>query len=158
MYKLFKVNNKNISKYQTQILAHTIYNNFPDLIQEPSLKHNIDEITRLLLSKNMMGYLIYKDNKVISYLFGEFMRLRDSRIVFYINYLYVAVCVRNHGLGSRLINNLNRDVLNMNAKYILLSCDTENDRIFDFYQKKGFMPDLMLRKYSKYDILSLQLV
>ena len=157
MYKIYKIRNNNLSNYQIKILAHTIYNNFPELIYEPSLKHNMDEITRLLKSKNMVGYIVFNDNKVISYLFGEYMKLQDSRIVYYINYIFTSVCSRKRGLASRLLNMITKNSASMNASHIVLTCNTEDDYIQDYYLKKGFMPDLIMRRYAKYDVLSLQI-
>ena len=35
----------------------------------------------------------------------------------------------------------------------MLTCDSENEPVQNFYLMRGFMPDLILRRYNKFDVL-----
>lgn len=149
---------KETRKFKSNVdpLANTIYSNFKHLCSYPKLNHQLDEIKRLLKSPKMMCYLVYnKDNKIIAYMVGAIIQLNDGRIVFFINYLYVAYQYRSNGIGSLLMKKLKLKCVEMDIHYITLICDTEDQQVFDFYMVKGFVPDLTLRRYERHDIFTL---
>jgi ribosomal protein S18 acetylase RimI-like enzyme len=90
---------------------------------------------------------------IAAYLIGEIIKLNDGRIVLYINYLYTSKYFRNRGLASKLIDVAEQIVKAEKLDGLMLTCDTENNIIYNFYLKKGFMTDLILRRYEKYDVL-----
>lgn len=139
-------------------LAQTIYNNFFELARYPILKHNKYEIHRLLTSPNLIMFAIYNGNNMIAYLIGEIMKLNDGRNVLYISYLYVSSKYRNVGLGSALLNKAIVRASLLNANTVILIVDTEDQKNVDFYMKRGFVYDPYLRRYDKYDVLSLSKV
>ena len=138
-------------------LVATLYGNFIELSKYPILKHNQYEIHRLLTSPNLIMFTAYNGNSMIAYLIGEMMKLNDGRKVLYISYLYVSSKYRNLGLGDTLLNTAIQRASLLNANSVVLITDTEDQKVFDFYMKKGFMYDTNLRRYDKYDVLSLQI-
>ena len=141
-----------LNKNNVNILTEIIYKNFIELSQYKHLKHTRKDIHDLLLSDNSVIMLYMIDKSIGGYLVGEIMTI-DSRRVFYITYIFTSVKFRNKGIASQLINNVENIVDKKDLSGILLTCDTENKNIYDFYLKKGFMPDLVLRNYSRFDVL-----
>lgn len=138
-------------------MVRTIYKNFFYLSHYPELKHSISEINRLFRSSKMIAFFIYNGYRIIGYVIGEIMRLNDGRLVLYLSYLYIAKKYRRHGFGSALLKQITHKAHRLKMDNVLLTCDTENKSILDFYLQKGFMYDPYLRKYSRYDVLSLPL-
>jgi ribosomal protein S18 acetylase RimI-like enzyme len=138
--------------------VRTVYYNFFDLSEYPILKHTPKEIFRILTSNNLVMFAIFKGKLMVSYLVGEIMRLNDGRMVLYICYLYVGSKYRGNKFGTTLLEMaINRaKLLQLNA--VVLICDTEDVRVLDFYMMKGFMYDSYLRRYDRYDVLSLSLL
>lgn len=141
----------------TDDFVKTVYYNFIDLSEYPLLKHNLAEIHKLILSPNMVGFFLYRNNKMIGYIIGEVMRLNDGRLVLFISYLYVASKFRNLGYGKVLLEKYIDFAKKMHLASVVLICDTEDNKVSDFYMTKGFMYDQFLRRYDRYDVLSLSL-
>jgi ribosomal protein S18 acetylase RimI-like enzyme len=150
---------KRVNKYyikQTNLdtkLINIIYNNFINLAKFPILKHTKKDIYKLLNSDNLLVWLVILNNNIIGYAICEYMSLADGRQVIYINYIYIGSKYRNNKLGSKLLYRIIGYAQERNLN-IMLICDTYNDKILDFYMKKGFMYDLQLRRYDRYDVLS----
>ena len=142
-----------IAKQKIRKFAKLVYTNFIDLAKNPDLKHNITEIERVLYCKECQLFVITEHGKMIGYLLGEIMDINDGRKVFYITYIFTAKNFRNKGIASQLMNLTEQVSRKLNLDGILLTCDTEDQQVFDFYAKRGFMPDVHLRKYDKYDVL-----
>jgi RimJ/RimL family protein N-acetyltransferase len=152
---LFKeINSSNIDMDNSKHFVETIYNNFLHLTKKPNLNHNHTEINRLLSSKNMYGFLVYNENKLIGYLLGENLDV-NNRSTYYINYLFVATKYRKNGLASQLLSHVTQYSKSTNKNCVMLTCDTQNKQVHNFYLKRGFMPDPELRNYKRHDILSL---
>lgn len=142
-------------KEQTRYFAKTIYNNFRYLKDYPQLKHTFEDINQLLKSVNMYSILVYDINgKIIAYLIGEILELDDGKTVLYIDYIYVVSMYRELGIASKLLDILVSKVNSWNINGIMLTADTENKKIYDFYLKRGFMPDQTHRRYERHDVLS----
>lgn len=150
-YILVPKNTVNMRK--TNLLTLAIYNNFINLSKLPDMKHTTDEINKLLNSNNSYLFLCLHDGKIIGYLLGEITKLPDKRDVFYITYLFTASHIRKRGVGSKLMMIVEEFTKNKKLDGVLLTCDTENFKVYDFYQKKGYMLDFHFRKYDRYDIL-----
>lgn len=144
---------KNLTKNNSLKFANVIYQNFSDLANYPKLNHNKKELIRLLTSKNTRIYLLLYKNKIASYLVGEFITLNDGRLVFFINYIYTSSFFRNKGLGSNLIKHVIGIANKNKCDGIMLICDVENEKTYNFYLMRGFMPDVILRRYQKHDVL-----
>lgn len=146
------LNSQNLDK-----LVNVIYNNFGELLQYPDLKHTKSEILRLLKSPNAQVYLFLVNGKIASYIVGEIMDLFDGRKVLYITYLFTAPQFRHKGLASQMMKYAEKKANEKQCDGMMLTCDTDNKNVYDFYLKRGFMPDLWLRKYTRYDVLYKQL-
>jgi len=130
-----------------------VYGNFIHLKYHPNLLHNPTEIKKLLNDKTFLGIFIFDDNKkILGYLIGKTMILNDGRKVFYISYIYVSKKFRNKKLGSKMLDIVHERKRNHDA--IMLTCDTTDKLVLNFYLKRGYMLDFALRRYSKYDVLS----
>ena len=81
------------------------------------------------------------------------MDLADGRRVFYISYVFTSKPFRNKGFASKMINYVEALAKEFHFDGILLTCDTENEEVYNFYLSRGFMPDLVLRQYKKHDVL-----
>jgi ribosomal protein S18 acetylase RimI-like enzyme len=139
------------------LFVDVVYNNFIGLAKYPELKHTKNDIYTLLKSPNMRGYIVRQGKKLIGYLIGEIMILADGRRVFYISYIYIAEMFRKKRLGSKLMELIIENSRVMKFNGVMLICDTEDYPVYDFYQKRGFMLDIVLRRYSRHDVLFLQL-
>lgn len=134
--------------------SNIIFRNFFYLSDFPILKHSINDINILLSNKNMHGFFALINNKIIGYIISEFISLDDKRKVLFINYIYVSPKFRNQNIGTLLINKIYDIGKKFNLNALMLICDTENFKIFDMYQKRGFMLDLILRRYDRFDVLT----
>jgi ribosomal protein S18 acetylase RimI-like enzyme len=134
--------------------AKIIYANFIYFKKYPNLQHNIKELDRLLTDNNMYGLLVYQEKKIIGYLIGEKKNLTDSRNIYYISYVYISPKYRNNGLASYLINNIKNKFKNK-LDGLMLTTDKDNEKLYNFYLKKGFMDDITFRNYGKHEVLSL---
>jgi len=146
------INNDILKTSNLELFATVIYKNFINLLPYKQLQHTKQEIYRILTSDNAKVILVMVNKKMAAYLIGEIMKLNDGRIVFYINYIFTSKLFRNRGFGSALMKVVENIVKNENLDGIMLTCDTENKYVYDFYIKKGFMPDLILRKYDRHDV------
>lgn len=152
-----------LRRINIDVLVDTIYLNFEYLKDIPNLKHTKQEIRRELTNPNGITLVLYhkeKNNcndKIIGYITGEIMRLNDGRLVFYIAYFFIGKNYRKHGLGSTLINRIIKKANDMNLDAVVLTCDTYDNKVLDFYLYKGFMYDPYLRRYDRHDVLSLSL-
>lgn len=136
----------------------TVYNNFIELAKYPQLKHSPSEIHRLLTSPNLVLYTISLQQSImIGYIIGELMKLEDGRFVLFIAYLYVGSKYRRNGLGSILMDKIIGYARYKSMDAVMLVCDTEDHKVMDFYFTKGFMYDLYLRRYDRYDVLTLNI-
>lgn len=142
-----------IKQSQCDIFTDVIYNNFIHLKNEKQLKHSRKDIYEIFTSKNPQIYLFLVNNKIASYLVGEIIQLNDGRNVLYITYLFTSPKFRESGFGSKLMNVAESIVYKGKIDGIMLTCNSEDPYIYDFYMKKGFMPDLILRTYDKYEVM-----
>jgi ribosomal protein S18 acetylase RimI-like enzyme len=130
-----------------------VYINFEKLSQYPQLKHNRKEIMRLLKSDDVVVYLYLVNKKIAAYMVGEIMKLNDGRHVFYISYIFTAVKFRNKGIASKLMNVIDEMTNKYGLDGVMLTCDSEDRAVYDFYLKRGFMPDMLLRTYNRYEVM-----
>lgn len=144
---------KNIPVEKSKKFVEMIYQNFIDLSDYPELKHNREELTRLVSSENAKIALIIVENKIAAYLVGETIDLVDGRRVFYVSYIFTAKKFRKQGFGSQLMEYVEELSKKFNYDGVLLTCDTENQNVYDFYLIRGYMPDLVLRKYNQHDVM-----
>ena len=143
-------------------LVPVLYNNFLYLTKFPELMHTQDEIYKLLTSDKLLGYLVYhqteKSKKLIGYMFGEFKNLNDGRYVFYISYIYVMDNYRNKKIGTQLMIKLVNYCKQNSVKFIVLTCDTYDTQIMNFYKKKfGCVEDNILATGGRHEVFCMYL-
>ena len=148
---------KIISRQSMNGFINTIYYNFEELSEYPQLKHTVQEIGRLLTSSGLVMFTVSLKDVMIGYCIGEMMKLDDERNVLFISYIFVSKKYRGDGIGSIFIKDCVEYAKQKGLEAIVLICDTEDQKVLDFYLKKGFMYDLKLRRYDKYDVLSLNI-
>lgn len=144
---------RNITPIKARKLVEVVYANFIEIADNIELKHNRKELMRLICSKRNKVLLIMVNNKIAAYLIAEVMDLIDGRRVLYVNYLFTAKQFRKKGFASRLIEYV--ETLAKEFKYdgVMLTCDTENEQVHNFYLTRGYYPDLVLRQYKRHDVL-----
>lgn len=152
-----EITNLNSSLYKPNELCEIIYQNFIHLSNIKRLKHNKNEIYRLLLDDNMIGYIVYEGKYAIAYLIGEIKILYDGRKIYYITYLYVLRSYRSQYIGTILMEYIINKCYKLHIRYIILTCDIYNKKIYNFYKKFGFQVDIILRTNDRYEVLVLYL-
>lgn len=140
----------NIANHFTDI----IFNNFKNISEVDYLNHTKVEIGRLLRSQNLYGVLVYSNNKIIGYLIGEFMNLNDGRKVYYISYFYVIAKHRGNKIGLNMMKAIISGVKRKNIRNIVLTCDTGNRNLVNFYKRFGFNKDILLQNMRTHDVFS----
>jgi ribosomal protein S18 acetylase RimI-like enzyme len=136
---------KEVHLTNTQQLADAIFNNFSYLTKFPELSHSKQEIAKQLGSPNALVFLIYNsDKKVIGYVTGEKKTLPDGRRVYYIAYFYVQTQYRSHGIGQKALDMVKEKCLARGIRAIVLTCDSQDGRVYEFYRKNGFVLDGLL--------------
>jgi len=135
-------------------LANVVYENFKNLSKYPELKHDIKSVKNTIYGDNRFIILCFdkKYNHIVAYLIGYDIILNDGRNVMYISYIYVSKKYRANGIGGILMDLCNDEANKRNCDGILLTCNSEDDKIVKFYENKGFMTDLILRRFTKYDV------
>lgn len=128
-----------------------IYQHFKEISKVPELDHNIKSIRTLLEGKL---FLLYKEYDLIGYLVYELKNV-DGRFMFYINYIYILNIYRSKNLGSLLINHVIKFCKKNEIKFIVLTFDTTNKKLLNFYTTKGFKQDLIKTNYNNHKVYSL---
>lgn len=147
-----KLRNRNTNK-----LEKMIYLNFIELTNEPELLHTSQNINKMLTNDKTQFYVFVLNRRIISYMLGEITHLNDGRNVFYVGYIYTAEKYRNIGLSSKLLKQVEFYCKNHNLDGIMLTCDTNNSQVYEFYKKRGFMLDIILRRHTQHDVVYKQL-
>lgn len=155
MTKITLITSETLSNYKCIYFTNVIYNNFIHLLKYPHLKHSKNEILKLLKSKNVILYIAVTNNKISGYLLGEIIILNDGRTVLYITYLYVATNMRKHGIASELIDKANIYTIDKKLNGLMLTCNTHDKYVLNFYTKKGFTVDMLLKTNSQYEVFYL---
>jgi ribosomal protein S18 acetylase RimI-like enzyme len=153
MNKIISISSQDIINRKTCNLDNMIFNTFINLSNIPELKHNIMEIKKILNNPRVQFYIYMIDNMIAGYILGETIVLNDGRHVLYITYLFTAPKYRNHGIASSLLTYAEQYVINKNLNGIMLTTDTQNLKLFNWYLEKGFMADTTLRNYGRYEVL-----
>ena len=144
-----------LKKNDLTLLIDLIYYNFEYISNIKELNHNKKQIEKILKSDDSYVLFILNNNKITAYMIAQSMLLRDGRIVFYIYYLYTSPQFRNMGLASKLIEIGRKIGHDNNCIGVMLTCDTSDTKVHNYYLKKGFMPDMLMRKYDRFDVLYL---
>lgn len=145
---------KDISKQKDlSLFVDIIYDNFIDLKVDYKLMHNKEDIEKNLRSENSVIIIITNNSdKIIGFLTANIMILDDRRKVLYISYIYVAESERNKKIGSALIKEAEKFATNMNCIGVMLIFDTYKPYLVNFYETRGYMLDINLRRYERHDV------
>jgi ribosomal protein S18 acetylase RimI-like enzyme len=147
------INKNKLLSSKLKIFTDVVYNNFIDLKEVHQLNHTKKYIYETLKCDTAQVYLIMVNKKIASYIVGKITVLNDGRHVLYISYLYTSVQFRGSGYASKLLKLADKVCDKNMLDGIVLTCNSEDTNLYDFYLKKGFMPDLLLRTYGKYEIM-----
>lgn len=151
--KLHKLNCNNIKKQKDiTLFVNLIYDNFIELSRYKKLLHTKEKIKENLLDDNCVVLIVMDNNKIISYLVGNILTLDDARKVLFISYIYVSELHRNKGLGSLLLENAEKIARLNKSIGIMLIYDTYDKNLVRFYETRGFMLDINLRRYERHDV------
>ena len=136
------------------LFINLIYNNFIELTEEDKLMHTKENIEKNLRADNSVIIIAYDktNNKIAGFLAANIMELDDRRMVFYISYIYTAEKYRNNGIATRLMDVSEQITHNKKCNGIMLIFDTDNKQLYHFYEGRGFMQDINLRRYEKHDV------
>ena len=144
---------KQLSENKKKIFTDLIYENFIKISPYEQLKHNKNEIYNLV-SKSSHFFIVYMiNNKILGYILGEIIEFDQNKILF-ITYIFISPYHRKKGLGQLLLNYIENYASDNNCIKIMLTCDTEDKKVYDWYLKRGFMPDMHFRTYDRFDTLS----
>jgi ribosomal protein S18 acetylase RimI-like enzyme len=143
-----------IKKQDLTIFIDLIYNNFIELNEEAKLMHTKEDIEKNLRAENSVILITFdkKVNKIAGFLTANIMELDDRRLVFYISYVYTAENYRNNGIASKLLDISEQIAHNKKCNGIMLIFDTDNKQLYHFYEGKGYMQDINLRRYEQHDV------
>ena len=140
-----------------QLLSSIAFNNFKYLCKFPELAHAEENIYQTLTSSGNLCYLLYDNDLLIAYLIGDFRTLADNRYVYYISYFYIAEKYRNKKIGGKILSMLINKCRSEGLKFIVLTCDTLDDKNVYFYKKYGFVPDPLLGSNKRHNVYCLYL-
>jgi ribosomal protein S18 acetylase RimI-like enzyme len=130
-----------------------IYNNFIELSREDKLMHTKQKIEENLKSDNSIIILMLNnDKKIIGFITANIIMLDDRRKVFFVTYIYVAETERNRKIGSELLNKAEGVGKQNNCLGIMLIFDTHQQNLVRFYEDRGYMLDINLRRYEIHDV------
>lgn len=142
----------NIKNQNMNLLTDVIYNNFIDLSSNKKLLHEKDKIYETLTSNDVFLLLVVENNKLVAYVLASIMMLNDNRKVLYISYIYVAKTHRNRGIASQCIKKIEIAAKKNRCDGIMLIFNTKDSKLFHFYETRGFMLDINLRRYEMHDV------
>lgn len=140
-----------------ELLANIAFNNFIYLTKFPELMHTKKDITQTLQTDGNLCYLLYDNNNLIGYLIGDFRTLPDNRYAYYISYVFVSEKYRGKKLGTKLMDLIITKCKNSGTKFIVLTCDTFDSKVINFYKKYGFVIDPSLKKNTRHEVFCLYL-
>ena len=154
--KLIEISSTDISKSVNKLVP-IVYNNFIDLVDQPNVKHTRKDIYELLTSDDLFGYIILYNNNIIAYSFGLSSTMADGRHTHYLSYIYVAPKYRHLKIGTMTLKKLINHCQQSGIPFIVLTCDTQDKKLMNFYSKFGFIPDPLLKSDNRHDVLCLYL-
>jgi ribosomal protein S18 acetylase RimI-like enzyme len=140
-----------------ELLANIAFNNFSYLTKFPELMHTKKDIVKTLQSDGNLCFLIYDGDNLIGYLIGDYRTLPDSRYAYYISYVFVSEKYRGKKLGTKLMDLLINKCKQSGTKFIVLTCDTLDSKVTQFYKKYGFVIDPILGNRKRHEVFCLYL-
>lgn len=147
---------KDIKNQDLTLFVKLIYNNFIELTEEEKLMHTHEKIEENLRADNSVIIIIKdkKTQKMIAFLTANIIELDDRRLVFYISYIYTAESYRKNGLGTELMDLAEKLARTHKCNGVMLIFDTHKPNLVRFYENRGYMQDINLRRYERHDVFS----
>lgn len=133
--------------------VEVIYRNFEELLDCPDLKHNYEEIARLITSSKAIIIIGIIDNFIVSYLIAEIIVTENLRQLMHIYYIYTSPIYRNKGFATYMLDLIQKYADKLNITMISLTYDTYDKNLERFYLNNNFFYDPNLRSYQRYDML-----
>ena len=159
MTKITVLTHNDLQQQDLSLFVDIIYNNFIHLADFPKLLHTKNNIYELLRDENAFVLLTFQNqnecDKITSFVVGQKIELADRRRVLFVNYIYVAEPMRQKGLGSELMDTVETMAVNNKLNGVMLIYDTLNPKLSNFYQNRGYMSDLNLRRFEQHDVFYL---
>jgi len=140
-----------------ELLADIAFNNFTYLSKFPELMHTKQDIIKTLQLSGNLCFLIYDGTNLIGYLIGNHRTLPDNRYAYYISYVFVSEKYRGKKIGTKMMDLIINKCKNAGTKFIVLTCDTVDTKIINFYKKYGFIVDPVLGNGKRHEVFCLYL-
>lgn len=156
MTKITVLTHNDLQQQDLSLFVDIIYNNFIHLADFPKLLHTKNNIYDLLRDENAVVLLTFRQdqecNKITSFVVAQKIELADRRRVLFVNYIYVSEIMRHKGIGSELMDTIETMATNNKLNGVMLIYDTANPKLSHFYQNRGYMSDLNLRRFEQHDV------
>ena len=144
---------KDLKNNELSKLTDLIYNNFIELKEEHKLMHTKEKISETLHSDDVLIIIaLNEQKKLVGFIVSQLMELDDRRKVLFVNYIYVAESLRKTGMGSEMMDMLEREGYKYKCNGIMLIFDTYNAVLVRLYENRGYMLDINLRRYERHDV------
>ena len=156
MTKITVLTYNDLQQQDLSLFVDIIYNNFIHLADFPKLLHTKNNIYELLRDENAVVLLTFQQHnecaKITSFVVAQKIELADRRKVLFVNYIYVSEIMRHKGVGSELMDTIETMATNNKLNGVMLIYDTANPKLSHFYQNRGYMSDLNLRRFEQHDV------
>ena len=142
----------------TRLFEFIVYKNFSHLIRNDNkFNHTKKEIQRLCFSDSSFVIVAISDGNIVGYILGEVIYLKkynplDTRTVCYVTYIYTVDDYRAKGIGTLLLDILQKYNLENRHKGIMLTYDTSNKSLVKFYNKNNFSRDVFMSTGNRWDV------
>jgi ribosomal protein S18 acetylase RimI-like enzyme len=153
MTTIVELKHADIINQDTSLLTDMIYRHFDDLVNYPILKHTHRDIQYILLNENVLLLILLEKDKMIGYLLAYKEHLEDGRRILFVSYIFIANQYRRRGYGDRIMTYAEKYAKNNRCDGVMLIYNIENIKLVNFYEKRGYMPDLQLRRYDKHEVV-----
>ena len=130
-----------------------IHYNFEALANVPELKHDQNEIARLLTSPKGICIIATLNGQIIAYLLAEVTVVENLKQLMHIYYLFTSPVYRGKGIATYMLNFIQVCAQQLNINTLSLTFDTYDKALERFYTNNNFTYDSNLRSYQRYDML-----
>lgn len=142
---------KDLQQKDMRKLIEVVFRNFEELENVKGLKHNREEITRLLTSPTSIIIIAKMNNVIIGYMIAE-ETVYNLRRLMHIYYIFTAPIHRGHGIASHMLNLIQTYSKQYNIHVLSLTFDTYDKGVTSFYLRNYFNYDPELRSYQRHDM------
>jgi ribosomal protein S18 acetylase RimI-like enzyme len=144
---------KDLKNNELSKLTDLIYNNFIELKEDHKLMHTKEKISETLHSDDVLIIVaLNEQKKIVGFIVSQLMELDDRRKVLFVNYISVAESLRKTGMGTEMMDMLEAEGYKYKCNGIMLIFDTYNPVLVRFYENRGYMLDINLRRYERHDV------